>query len=133
MTFGIAPKDIRRILYVKKISGVLSQIKSKKISGNVTQIRVGKKTFNFDIGNPLFRRRNKFFYFVDVDRGQLSLNENIEQVSPEIMDAILSENVVKQIVGSLRQATIESWFMIVIYIGLGVAVGYIIGNAVPIG
>ncbi|OGU58432.1 MAG: hypothetical protein A2V66_16345 [Ignavibacteria bacterium RBG_13_36_8] len=127
-------RDKRRIWFVKEISGVYSVISKRKIkSGSIVKtISLRKNTFSFDIGLPVVRFRNIFFYFVDVDKGQITLKNPETIVTAELMDVTFKRNIAKQIVTGLESSfQFSNLVLILMGITLGALAGYIIGNFIP--
>lgn len=130
--------DRRIIYYVKRIAGVPTVIKTKKsslFSSNkiISYAGVKGKTFPFDMGKPFLRKKNRWFYVVDVDTGQLTIEaKGNKQLSPQLLDQIIKKELGKQLVSALESPPISGYILVVLLgVGLGIAVGYILGNFFP--
>lgn len=125
----------RKVFYVKKIGNVYNVFKRHTIGTNKVkrEATIGEHTFNFDMGKPAYRNRNKSFYFVDVDEGQIALNtkENPE-ISAKLLQATLKEEVGKQLVAGLdSNPFMGNVLMLIIGIIIGLLGGYILGQFIP--
>jgi hypothetical protein len=132
--------DRKIIYYVKENSGFYSVVKTTKssmLNSNkiINYAGMKGKTFPFDMGKPAFRKKNRWFYFVDVDRGQLQiLKKDKESLSSQLLDQIVKKELGKQLVSALESPPISGYILVVLLgAGLGIAIGYILGNFVPMG
>ena len=125
-------KDKRILCHVTKMSGVLTVVKKRKIPPHNDKATYRKTAFPFDIGNPAYRVKNKFYYFVDTKVGQLSFNAIKTPMSTKLLDLILNQEIVRQIIGTFKiRATSEMIMFMLLSLGMGLALGFIIGNFVP--
>jgi hypothetical protein len=124
--------DRRIIFYGRKIANVFTVFRVNKFKGNIKQAGYKKSLFPFDMSKPAFRRKNKWYYFVDVENGQISLGDTRTVMSPKLFDLIVKKELGKQLVSVLESVPLlGNLIMMLLGIGLGVAVGYIIGNFAP--
>jgi hypothetical protein len=125
--------DKRSIWYVRHIVGVPTVVKKKKnIKTSISQVKFRDKVFTFDISKPAFRWKNYWYYLVDIDSGQMWFGSPPPAIAPELLDAVLVRKLGQQLVSALETASIfQNLVMILVFIGLGIAIGYIMGNFVP--
>lgn len=132
--WSIGGKDKHKVLYVQKVSGISTVVKTRRINPIRVSISFKDRSFPFYSNTPAFRRKNTFFYIVDTLTGQLNLTDADNKLTPEIMDKVIKKNVVQQLVSGLEATP---WSTLIVYIilalGMGVSLGYILGNFVPIG
>ncbi len=132
--WSISGKDKHKVLYVQKVSGILTVVKTRYINPVRVLISFKDRSFPFYANIPSFRIKNTFYYLVDTMTGQLSLKDADSKLTPEIMDKVMKKNVIQQLVSGLEAVPLSS---IIIYILLsavmGLSLGYILGNFVPIG
>lgn len=74
---------------------LLKKIECNKIS---EILRIEDKTFNIHIQTPLFKYKDKLWYFLDVENGnQLKFSEIEAQLNPAQLDLIISTDIIKQL------------------------------------
>jgi len=127
----------RKIFFVRKIGDVYTVFKKRNITKGkiIRSVNIGKNTFTFDIGKPTYRRNNKCFYFVDVDKGQISISEKENpELSAKLLQATLKDEVGKQLVAGLdTNPFMGDIVMLIIGAIIGVLTGWILGNYFPFG
>lgn len=132
--FDLFKKDKRIVLYARDVSGVLTVIKKSSVTPITSQVGFRDLKFHFDIGKPLFRMKNVFYYVVDVRDGQITVSNNKDVVSPELIDSIMAKGIIKQLVSNIEdKPTSTMIIMFLLCIGIGISVGYIVGNFIPFG
>jgi len=132
MAFLIGRKDKRIIIFVSEISGIRSAVGKKKVKPHEDSVKYRGRTFPFDINNPIIRRKNKFIYYVDIRTGQCQISKQDVPINPKLFDLLISHEIIAQIVGAMKKRMkFEEIVILILGIGLGIAVGYIIGNYVP--
>jgi len=123
------------------------EIQKKKrihVVDRVIQFKKGNSHI-VDWNNPMFADGLDTYYFFDVDKGQLfKKGENdankklaktykgqmgIEKATPSynpaLIDAIMKQNIVGQLTMSFTKKAFTGMFNMIMYIALGVAVGFI--------
>ena len=137
-SFKLDTTDRYRVIIVRKVSGVLHEIKRRKIKIHTKEIPYRSARFPFDIAKPIYRRKNTFYYMVDIKLGQLIVSTKGiiggNKVPPEMIEAILYESVVAQTVSGLEHL---KWKPVIIYVILSsciaVLCGYLLGVNFPMG
>jgi len=127
-------KDIYKLYFINPVSKIPTIIKMKKLKPDTKHIDYNKKTYDINLKNPLYRFKNKFIYAIDINAGQMSFIEIKEDINPEFKDMINRRQIIKQIVTGLENLKFplsESIIYILLSVGLGLAIGYIIGNFIP--
>lgn len=126
--------DVRKVLFIRYMSGVPSVLTRKQVRGNSKQINFAVSNFDFDSAKPLFRSRNTFYYGVDIEKGQVMLSNSNTTITPELRYKVLKKGIVSQLVSGLD---VKGFGQIILYILLAGSafgcLGYIIGNVLPIG
>jgi len=127
-------KDRRIVKFVKDVSGGCTVIASKKISPTADRVTFKNLTFAFDVAKPSYRVGRTFIYLVDVKNGQLQFHPGMMPVSARLMQRIMVEEVVSQLVAGLKKFDVWNTLLYLIMgLGMGIPLGYILGNFVPIG
>jgi len=125
----------RKIFYVKSVEGVYTVFRKHTIKQGFTKTEatIHKKTFTFDIGKPTYRNKNKCFYFVDVNDGQVWINDKgSPELSAKLLHATLKEEIGKQLVTRLdKHPFMGDVMMLVMGSIIGILGGYVLGNLLP--
>ena len=131
--------DRRKVLFVRNIRGTMSvvgkQLDVKTTTTKVT-IRKGKEThtFKLDISRPSVRNKRNWIYFVDIVNGQIDFGETVSPVSSDAIDMFTFKPTIKQLVAGIEKPDFMNYIVyILLALGMGIPLGYIIGNLVPIG
>jgi hypothetical protein len=132
--WSISGKDKFIVKYVQKVSGILTVIQTRKINPTRVSIAYKDRSFPFYSNLPTYRTKNTFVYLIDVFEGQLKLKDADATPNPEVMHKVLKKNVIQQLVSGLESTPLSTLIIyILLALGFGVSLGYIIGNFVPIG
>lgn len=118
----------------------IKQIKSynivglKKINPFSKSVSFKKHTFVIDIENPTYLKSNKIFYFFSLtSEKQLYFEKSdTSNINTEVIDTIMSQNIVKQLTSNLNTKWKIDLTMIAIGCIIGVLLGYLVGNAYPL-
>lgn len=125
----------RKVFYVKSLEGVPTVFKKHTIRKGMMkrEATIGEHTFTFDMGKPTYRNRNKCFYFVDVDAGQVWVNKkDTPELSAKLLQATLKDEIGKQLVAGLdSNPFMGNIVMLLMGIAIGILGGYILGNILP--
>lgn len=126
-------KDKRIVLFVTKISGIETVVKRKAMKPHEENIQFrGGTSFPFDINQPAFRNKQTFYYLVNIHTGQKTFDSSKIPISIKLFDMIMRQEIVAQIVGALKKRPMfENIIMVLMGIGMGAGIGYIIGNFLP--
>lgn len=116
-------------IWVIKEQNKYNVIHKQKIKPTTQEVSHNDKTHLIEINDPIFIRGRKLFYFVDYLNGQLSLREKHKNIEPELLDSIISKQVLKQLTSNLLPKRFDEMF---IYIGLGVLIGTLLGYIIGI-
>jgi len=121
--------DKKKLYFVQKVGGFPTVIKQINIKVDAKQISYKRLMYDFDVGRPAFRIANTFFYLMDINKGQIAFAEPKGGVAPELMDAILTRKIAKQLIAGLENpALMGSLVYVILSIGLGLACGFILGK-----
>lgn len=126
-------RDRRRVLFVKRIAGIQTVIGKKNIKSSTERVTFNKRQYPIDTKYPSYRTKKFYMYVLNVETGQLYFQANVEnKIDSRLMDMIFNQEIVKQIVSSLTtKPMLDNIIMVLMGIGMGMAIGYIIGNFVP--
>lgn len=91
-------------------------------------VRFRGKTYMIDPNRPAYANRKRFIYIVDINRGQLDLNNVQNPISADMVDAILTRSVVRQLVGQLETSSLSLQMIGLILLGLlaGIPLGIVL-------
>ena len=136
--FKLDTTDRYKVIIVRTVSGVLHEIKRRNIKIHTKEIAYRSARFPFDIAQPIYRRKNTFYYMIDIKKGQLIISqEGIiggNKVPPEMIEMILYESVVAQTVSGLEHPKLGPTIIYVILASLvALAGGYLLGINFPTG
>ena len=127
------------IHFVREVSGVSQYMGKKRV--NPSKLGDGVsfkgKTYVIDMTKPVMRRGTTYTYMIDMDKGHLTVGQGTKPFNTKLMDLIFRRELARQLVTGLSTTNgIKSpWFiaiMLIIGLGAGVALGYILGNYFPI-
>jgi len=130
-------KDKRRVAFVRKISGTYQVIgKPLKLTASQKTVRlsVGKnsQTYEINMGIPTFRQRMIWYYFVDIEKGQIAFEKIDTTKSNELLDTFVSRRTIEQLVAGIEKPQFMAYLVyILLTLGMGIPLGYIIGNLIP--
>lgn len=123
----------------KNVQGVEHSIGIKEISPINKTFKWKKLKIPVDLSNPTYRARALFpykrsqayYYLVDLDNGQKTINEVKTEVSREIQDLIFSREIVRQLAVSQRHSgTSGDWIFLIMGAIGGLGLGYILAQVV---
>ena len=136
-SFKLDTKDRYKVIIVRMVSGVLHVIKRKRIRIHTKEVSYRKARYTFDISKPIYRRKNTYYYMVDIKRGQITVKNyklGGNNVPPEMIESILYESIVQQTVSGLENLKLGAILIYVILAaGMALACGYILGINFPTG
>lgn len=135
------------VLFFKTVNGQLTVVKRKYITFKDNIVYYKKRGFVLDLNSPAFRTRRRFFYYIDVDGGQLSdfvnldgnnliraqfqfikLPHGVEHIrETRITYALNKEKVLQNLLFSLNNGAIVQFIPLVIGACIGVPFGILIG------
>lgn len=136
------------VIYIIKEHGTYSVLKKKRIKPTKNTVKYGRnKTYIIDTTKPTYVKGFKLFYFIEIKKGFLDFEDNkklpknkkgkpeiadikqlsVNIMSPEIVDMIMSQNVVKQIVSGLEGGLGINWMSLITGLALGSFIGLIAG------
>jgi hypothetical protein len=132
--WSITGKDKFVVKYMQKVSGILTVIQTRRINPTRVSIAYKDRSFPFYANIPSYRSKNTFVYLIDVFEGQLKLKDADATPNPEVMHKVLKKNVIQQLVSGLESTPFSQLLIyILLSVGLGISLGYIFGNFIPIG
>lgn len=122
-------------IFISKINSIPTIVNKKQIRADISQVTYKNKSYAIDTNSPSYQEGRKFVYFIDLKGGQIGLSDSDFEINPEIRKKFFSDKIIQQLVSGLDKSPLISMDMIIMLIlmGFGIAVGYIIGNYVPIG
>lgn len=91
------------------------------------------KTFLIDIKKPTYIKNLTLYYFYNINSGLILLNkkESTYSLNPDIMDKVMSQNIINQLTAGLMDKKIKANLIIMIFFCLfGGLIGYIIGSSI---
>lgn len=126
-------------IFCKKEYGIFKRLSKKRIRSTTKKVRYKKGTYLLNMLFPTYARGLKVFYFVDVSGVQLLTkkvteiknrqivfkgNDEKPVLTPEMMDKLVSQNIVSQLTSNLSGDAIK---MNIISIVLGLIIGALSG------
>lgn len=141
------------VIYLIKEHGTYSVLKKKRIKPTKNTVKYSKnKSYIIDTSKPTYVKGLRLFYFIEIKKGFLDFEKpeksasskkvknkkgepetaEIKQLSasfmsPEIVDLIMSQNVVKQIVSGLEGGLGINWMNLITGLSIGCFIGLIVG------
>ncbi len=119
------------VVFTVKEQEVHTVISRKKVRPTDKTVRFRKKTFPIDMNFPTYQRGLRLFFFVDINDGQVLLNETSKEsiINPEMIDAIMSQKIVSQLTTNLSGNAMKMSILAIIMGALiGTPIGIIIGG-----
>lgn len=113
------------LLYVMFEGNIPRIIKRSKVSILTKQVNYKTKTLTINCEKPTFTYKNKNFIIVDINSGQIYLDKNFIDENDELIDEILSNSIISQLIKS-NISSFNNWLMGLIFLVLGVCIGFII-------
>jgi hypothetical protein len=105
----------------------------KRVKANAELVKFKKHIYPIDIKTPSYKRRSAFVYLYDIDDGQQKLTGNNQEFSKVLTDATFTDHIGQQLVAGLGKPTMaKDIFLAIICVLMGLAFGYILGNALPL-
>lgn len=126
--------DKRKVFFMKDIANVRTIIGRKKVKVTNKYVPFNKNLFPIDTSKPTYRNKNRFMYMIDIDAGQLQFESDKCVPNDDLFDMIFHNQIVKQLVSALEKTKIsgEAIIIALALLGLGLAIGYILGNGIPL-
>ena len=105
-------------------------IGSKRISSTTKKVSYKSRSFFVDIENPSYVKGNKVFYFFSISSQQqlCFFKSDDSSINPEVIDLIMTQNIVKQLTSNLDNEFKANMTMIIIGLVIGALSGYIVGQ-----
>lgn len=103
--------------------------KRKRFNPLNNKIRYNKKLHIIDVSKPTYTKNQKLIYLIDIDKGQLFFNGIESEITQdkETYDALMSTDILfKLSAGLLEKKNVKDIFEKIIYIGLGIGIGFIV-------
>jgi len=105
--------------------------KKKRFNPTNNRIKYKKKLHIIDVSKPTFTRKQKLFYLIDIDKGQLFFKDDINSEvikDKPFTDLLMSTDLIEKLSsGLIEKVNIKDIFEKIVLIGFGVAIGIIIG------
>jgi hypothetical protein len=83
-----------------------------------------------DLSHPIYREKKRYYYLIDVDGGQRTVQDIGSTVSPKLMDAVMKREIAKQLVAGLQG--VGDWKLALIIglicLGAGIMGGIVLGQ-----
>lgn len=101
--------------------------KKRKIRSTTKIIDIAKdNTKSINISTPTFSRKNKSFYVIDSEDGQLTFNKELSKAHTLMLNLLVRKSVISQLTSSFSKALKGMNFILIIsLIGFGVGIGWI--------
>lgn len=136
-------KDKYIVIFVKKVNGRYSKIGKKKADPTQPVVKFKGSTYPISYEHVMYRDGQKNYIMVDVDwsgngdeANQEPSQNMLSQVSPQLLDAILSRGIVSQLVSRMSPASSNSFASSIAILAMaliaGVFIGYFLGSLFPI-
>lgn len=126
-----------RVLYMRRISGILTIVGRKNIKPSTETVNFKGKTFEIDFAHPYYRNKKRVLFAIDVDLGTQILDAETkdDRFSPALMDGIITDKIVEQVVSTVNREKLMTGpiIFIIMALALGICLGYIIGSYYPMG
>lgn len=125
-------KDKYVIAFCKGTAQLPIIIGKKKVKATSDLVRYKKHTYPIDLHTPTYKRKSSFVYLFDIDEGQQKLKSNEQEFSKVLTDATFTDQIGKQLVAGLGKPSMSGDLIVgILCIIMGVAIGYILGNLLP--
>lgn len=120
-----------KILLFRKERGNLSLIKSlTRKSLNSPIITIGSKKYVVDLEKPTYINKEYRYFFVDYDVGsQFNLNETAQALTPEELDMIIGNKIIKELTSGVMDNRKEKIMLII----LGAIIGGLLVATIMMG
>jgi len=119
-------------IFLTKKHNAYSVAKKRRFNADAKTIRFRKgKSYKIDASQYTYNKGLKLYYFIDTNAGQLFF-EGTEggDEKAEIIDMILKQSIIKQITSGLGGGFSGSIMNMILFFGLGLAIGFIIAGFV---
>lgn len=105
-------------------------IGTKRINPTTKKVSYKKHSFLLDIEKPSYVKGNKVYYFFSISsQQQLTFYKSDDSsINPEVIDLIMTQNIVKQLTSNLDNEFKVNMTMIIIGLIIGALSGYIVAN-----
>jgi len=126
-------KDKRKkyiLAFLLKEQNTYELRKKKRFDPTNNKIRYKKKLHIIDTSKPTFTRKQKLFYLIDINKGQLFFRNDKSEIThdKEFIDLTMGTDLIEKLSsGLLEKVNIKDIFQKILYIGFGIAIGIIIG------
>lgn len=125
------------VIFMQKINGTYHRIGSKVLRGGKKDVRYKGHAYVIDINKPVYRRRNRIFYMMDIDTinpGQIEIGTATCPVSADLVDCILEQELPRQFSNALTKGKgIDGSIILIIVIGaICAAMGFFAGQVFTI-
>ena len=137
IAYLIPKSDRYYVRFVKLSNGVRKQVgRKKRVQPDQQKIIFRKKSYEIDCSFPVYGAKQSINIVIDIESGQQITTTDMEQmkVDPRLRKLIWADEVLRQLVAGLGKAgmSMESWMLILLAGIAFFAVGYLLGNVVPI-
>jgi hypothetical protein len=122
----------RKVMFVVRMGKIPYVISVKNIDVTSQDVRYNRKLLHpIDITHPTFKRKNTFFYMVDIKSGQLSFSDSKAIFSPELFDTLVTNHLGKQLVAGLEASPFfQNIAVVLLGILCGTGIGYVIRDLI---
>jgi hypothetical protein len=129
-------KDQYWVIFARDVAGVPVTVKRKRFNPNdaAEGISFRGATHIIDLGRPAYRLNRRYYYIVDMEKGQRVLFQSENPVSPKLMDSIMRREIIKQLVAGLGMTDMKlAIILMLVGLGAGVMAGIVIGQFIDFG
>lgn len=119
------------MVLVQEQQGIFSILKKRRFNPVSPKVSYKKHAYTVDVNTPSYSIGLNFFYFVDINKGQLTFYQDIESESnSEIVDMILYKKIISQLTSNLSGDAYKlNIITLIIGAVMGGLLGYIIGGS----
>jgi len=104
--------------------------KKKRFNPTNNEIKYKKRLHIIDTSKPTFTSKQKIFYLIDINEGQLFFNDDKSEIvqDKKFIDLTMGTDLLEKLAsGLIEKVNVKDIFEKVLYIGFGIAIGIIIG------
>jgi len=121
------------VFFVQNVNGLMNVVAKKKVKEGVREIDFRKKSYILHFDKLAFRRKGVCFFLVELGGVQIATSNVDSKVSPELIDTITRQHMGVQIIRGLQTSIGMAWLQILIGLGMGIPIGFIIELIAKVG
>lgn len=119
-------------VFLTKKHNAYSVARKRRFSVDAKTVQFKKgKSYKIDASQYTYNKGLKLYYFIDTNAGQLFFKASKGgKEKAEIIDAMIKQSIIKQITSSLGGGFGVNIMSMILCLGFGMAIGFIIGGFV---